>query len=136
MNNYAEMEGLWQGMNLAHQHNFHPIIVEGDSQIMIHMVTQIQLGITASRVATSWRPAARLELLEQWMKKKRATTFIHVKRENNKVTDLLANIGVEHDQVLQFGTINILHDQAQLQACTDLVHKEAHLPNAGDQQGH
>jgi len=38
MNNSAELEGLWQGMNLVHQHNFHPIIIEGDSQIMIHML--------------------------------------------------------------------------------------------------
>lgn len=64
------MEGLWQGMNLAHQHNFHPIIIEGDSQILIHMVTQIQLGITALRVGTSWRLVARIELIEQWMKNK------------------------------------------------------------------
>lgn len=58
------LEGLWQGMNLAYQHNFHPIIIEGDSKILIHMVTQIQLGTTAMRVATRWRLAARLELIE------------------------------------------------------------------------
>ena len=82
-------------MNLAHQHNFHPIIIEGDFQILIQMVTQIQLGTTASRVATSWRLAASLELTEKWMKNRRATSFIHVKRENNKVADILENIGVE-----------------------------------------
>jgi len=52
-NNSAKLEGLWQGMNLAHQHNFHPIIIEGDSQILIHMVTKIQMGTPAARVATS-----------------------------------------------------------------------------------
>lgn len=83
------------------------------------------MGTPASRVATSWRLAARIELIEQWMKNRRATTFIHVKRENNKVAGLLSNIGVEHDQVLQSGAINILNDQTQIQACTDLVHKEA-----------
>lgn len=88
------------------------------------MVTQTQIRTTASRVATSWRPVARLKLIEKWMKNRRATTFIHVKRENNKVADLLANIRVEHDQVLQSGTINILHDQTQLQACTSLLNLE------------
>lgn len=29
MNNSTELEGLWQGMNIAHQHNFHPIIIKG-----------------------------------------------------------------------------------------------------------
>lgn len=68
------------------------------------------------------------------MKNKRATTFIHVKRESKKVFDLLANTGVEHDQVLKSGTINILNDQTQLQECTNLVHKEAQLPDAGVHQ--
>ena len=84
-------------MNLAHQHNFHPIMIEGDSQILIHMVTQIQLGTIASRVSTSWRLVARLELIEQWMKNRQSTTFIYIKRENNKVADLSANIRFEHD---------------------------------------
>lgn len=132
MNNSTKIEGLWQSMNLAHQHNFHPIIIEGDSQILINMVTQIQLGSTASRVSKSWRLVTRLELIEQWMKNKRETTFIHVKRDNNKVADLLANIGVEQDQVLHSSIINILNDQSQLQACTDLVHKDAHLLDAGE----
>lgn len=96
------------------------------------MVTQIQLGSTTSKVAKSWRLVARIELIEQWMKNRRATTFIHVKRDKKKVGDLLANIGVEQDQVLHSGTIDILNDQSQLQYCIDLVHKDTHLPNAGD----
>jgi len=40
-NNSVELEGVWQGMNLVHQHNFHPLIIEGDSQNLINMVTQI-----------------------------------------------------------------------------------------------
>ena len=30
-NNSAELEGLWQGLNLTHLLNLSPIIVEGDS---------------------------------------------------------------------------------------------------------
>lgn len=65
----------------------------------------------------------------------RETTFIHVKRDNNKVANLLANIGVEQDQVLHFGTINILNDHTQLQACTDLVLNDAHPLDVGDNRG-
>ena len=119
-------------MNLTHQHNFHPIIIKGDSQILINMVSQIQQGSMTSRVAKRWRLMARLELIEKWMKNRRATTFTHVKGEKNKVEDLLANIGVEHDQVLHSGTINILNDQTQIQDCTDMVHKEAQLSDAGE----
>jgi len=133
-NNSAELEGLWQGMSLANQHNFHPVIIEEDSQILINMATQIQMGTPDSKVATSWRLEARLELIERQIKNKRAITFIHVKREGNKVVDLLANTGVKHDQVLQSGSINILNDKTQSQECTDLVHKEAQLLDAGVHQ--
>eukprot|EP00253_Pinus_taeda_P021887 PITA_21887 len=36
-NNSAELEGLWQGLVLAQVHNFFPLVVEGDSQIIINM---------------------------------------------------------------------------------------------------
>lgn len=84
-NNSAELEGLWQGLCLAHQHNFHPIIIEGDSQILINMATQIQQGSSASKVATSWRLAARLELIEKWLKNKRAITFNHVRERATRL---------------------------------------------------
>lgn len=41
-NNSTELEGLWQGMQLADQHNFYPILIEGDTQILINMATLIQ----------------------------------------------------------------------------------------------
>lgn len=61
------------------------------------MATQIQQGTSASKVAPSWRLVARLELIEQWLKSKRAITFNHVQREGNKVVDLLENTGVDYD---------------------------------------
>jgi len=53
MNNSAELEGLWQGMQLADQHNFYPILIEGDTQILLNMATLIQQGNVASQVAHS-----------------------------------------------------------------------------------
>lgn len=73
----------------------------------------------------------RLETIEKGIKNRRAITFIHVKRDSNKVVDLLANIGVEHDQILHYGLLNIIDDQNQLQICPYLVHKEAQPLDAG-----
>jgi len=78
-NNSAELEGLCLGMKLANQHNFYPILIEGDTQILINMVIQIQQGSLALRVANSWRLMTRLENIEKWIKYKKVITFIHVK---------------------------------------------------------
>ena len=40
-NNSAELEGLWKGLSLIHHYKFFPIIIEGDSQILINMVNQL-----------------------------------------------------------------------------------------------
>jgi len=39
-NNSTELEGLWQGLLLTQLHGFSPLIIEGDSQILINMVNQ------------------------------------------------------------------------------------------------
>jgi len=62
------------------------------------MDNQILQGIAAHKVAYSWRLAAHLELIEQWLLTNRAITFKHVKREGNKVADLLENLGVDSDR--------------------------------------
>lgn len=56
---------------------------------------------------------------------------MHVKKDSNKIVDLLANIGVDQDQILLYNPLNIIDDHNQLQICTDLVHKEAQPPDAG-----
>eukprot|EP00253_Pinus_taeda_P029276 PITA_29276 len=43
-NNVAELEGLWRGLNIAQKEGHTPLIVEGDSQIIINMATKIQQG--------------------------------------------------------------------------------------------
>jgi ribonuclease HI len=64
-NNSAELEGLWHGMQLAQLHNFFPIEIEGDFQIIINMISKILSGSLSSRVADSWRLMVRLELIAE-----------------------------------------------------------------------
>ena len=67
----------------------------------------------------------RLETIGKWIKDRKAIIFILVKRDSNKVVDLLANIGTIQDQILHYGLLDIIDDQNQLQICTDLVQQEA-----------
>eukprot|EP00253_Pinus_taeda_P002079 PITA_02079 len=52
-NNSAELEGLWQGLTLAWNLNLQPLVVEGDSQILIQMAKRLQNGSQASKIPTS-----------------------------------------------------------------------------------
>lgn len=63
-NNSAELEGLWQGLILAQDKGFFPLIIEGNSQIIINMVTKILQGSSSRKVSNSWRMEKRLELIE------------------------------------------------------------------------
>ena len=40
-NNAAEVEGLVQGIQMAKEYNWTPLIVQGDSQVVIHMETNV-----------------------------------------------------------------------------------------------
>ena len=107
-NNSAEMEGLWQGLILSQQFGFHPLEVEGDSQILICMANQLLNGTGAHKIANSWRLEARLEAIEHWLHTNHAIIFQHVKREGNKVADLLANTGVDNEDTLLSGDLDII----------------------------
>lgn len=92
-NNSTELEGLWQGLLLAQHHGFFPLVIEGDCQILINMAKQILQGTPTDKVVNSQRLVERLELIEQWLITNRTITFKHIRREGNKVVDLLANLG-------------------------------------------
>ena len=102
-NNSAELEGLWKGLFLSQHHNYFPIEIEGDSQILINAANQLLMGAPTSKVPESWRLAVRLELIEKWLKHNRAISFKHVKRSGNKLADLLENTGVDSPQILTYG---------------------------------
>jgi len=56
-NNSAELEGLWRGLKIAHEKSFFPLIIEGDSLIIIRMITKLMNGSPIHKVSNSWRMA-------------------------------------------------------------------------------
>lgn len=52
-NNSVELEGILQGLLLAKNNRFFPLIIEGDSQILINMINQILQGTLAHKVGSS-----------------------------------------------------------------------------------
>eukprot|EP00253_Pinus_taeda_P007130 PITA_07130 len=131
-NNSAELEGLWQGLTLAWNLNLQPLVMEGDSQILINMAKHLQNGSQANKIATSWRLEARLKDIEHLLRNNRVISFMHTKRGGNKVTDLLANIGVENASTLITGNTSIIPNFDQAQECARLIQNDIAAPDAGD----
>lgn len=94
-NNATKLEGIWRGLNLVQERGFFPLIVEGDSQIIINMASNLMQGSPVYKVSSIWRMATRLELLKQWLTNHQAISFKHIRREGNKLADFLANLGVD-----------------------------------------
>eukprot|EP00253_Pinus_taeda_P002560 PITA_02560 len=130
-NNAAELEGLWQGLSIARELNLYPLIVEGDSQIIINMATHIQNGSHTRKVAHSWRLEARLNNIDREMHQHRALSFLHTRREGNKTADLLANLGVECSRTLLTGNLDIIPNPQKAQECRSLIQSDVEFPDAG-----
>ena len=83
-----------QGVQIAIRNGWLPAIVEGDSRILIHMAQQMENGKSAKKVASSWRLTGRLEELLSLIVMYSALSFHHIRREANRVANLMVNVGV------------------------------------------
>lgn len=120
-NNFAELEGLRRGLQLAGEFNYYPLEMEGDSQILITMATKILNGTQVRNIATSWRLEARLENIASELQRNRAITFMHTRREGNKVADFMSNVGVETQHSFLTGAMNTILTNEKAQECSLLV---------------
>ena len=62
-NNVAELKGFLVGLVMAAQYGWFPIILEGDSQIILQMATTLLHGKMMNKVVDNWKMAHSLELL-------------------------------------------------------------------------
>ena len=61
MNNVAKLKGLMVGLSMAIQQGWLPIVLEGDSHLILQMVTKLLHGKLVSKVADNWKMAHSLE---------------------------------------------------------------------------
>jgi ribonuclease HI len=93
-NNVAELTGLLQGLLQAIALTSHQIILEGDSQIVIQLITKILHEGHPHKISPIWRLAELLEDFQNLLRHNISVIPSHVKRKENIVADLLANEGV------------------------------------------
>ena len=54
-----------------------------------------------------------MKSIEDWLVNNRALTFLHTRREGNRVADFLANVGVDSEHNLLTGTPETLQNEEQ-----------------------
>jgi ribonuclease HI len=86
-NNVVELWSLLRGIKLATDHDLHKLIVEGDSQIIIQLITKIIHGSHPLEVSPSWRLSGLLEDFKSLLQPNLTLIPSHVKREANKIVD-------------------------------------------------
>lgn len=106
---------------LAQVHGFFPLLIEGDSKILINMVNKILQGTPSNNLVNSWRLVERIELIEMWLSTHRVVNFKHICRDGNKVANILANIGVDSGISLPAGSLTTIANALQLKEYNDLV---------------
>ena len=97
----AKLKDLLVGLDMVAQHGWLPIILEGDSQIVLQMATKLLHGKPMSMVADNWKMAHSLDLLRGFLRAHSEVKIHHVKRKANKLADLLVNYGVYKKQEFQ-----------------------------------
>jgi ribonuclease HI len=112
-NNVVELLSLIKGLKVAINNHYQKVIVEGDSQIIIQLITKILHGDHPLKISPSWRLSGLLEDFGDLIHPSLTIIPSHVKRDTNKVADCLANEGVDTK-------LELIHWQANSSECTDL----------------
>eukprot|EP00253_Pinus_taeda_P010319 PITA_10319 len=94
-NNEMEFAALEHGLRIAKSRNFHNLIAEGDSSLVITTVQKLQRGIKANKAIKHWRLAKVTESIEELLRGLQGTVLHAIRRRANKVADYLANCGVD-----------------------------------------
>jgi len=87
--------------------------VEGDSQIIIQLITKILHGEHPLLISPNWRLLGLIEEFGALIHPRLTIVPSYVKRDENKVADCLANVGVDTKSEL-------IHWQANFSECTKL----------------
>ena len=112
---------MLQGIQLVVRNDWLPAIMEGDSRILIHMAQKLANGKSAEKVESNWRLARRMEDLRALILGFSVLSFQHVKREANRVADLMANVGVADVRDIRWGRLEDLEGEQWLPRCRQLA---------------
>jgi len=121
------------GLQWAIKQTWTPLVVEGDSKLIITLARMIQSGKRAEAIGKNWRMAARLGFLESILRNSPVITFHHVRRKANGVVDAFANHAMkQNDEVVECEWDDLTNPGLK-ERCSNLAHTDlSTAPAAGD----
>jgi ribonuclease HI len=128
-NNVAELTSLVRGLQSAVLHQFHRLIIEGDSQVIIQLISKILHGKPPCRISPSWRLSGLLEDFSDINNPNLTLIPSHVLREANKVADHLANEGIDANTEFIFYQASVSEETDLSRVCRDLARKDFAAPD-------
>ena len=120
-NNAAEIEGMIQGLEWVLENFLKPLIVEGDSQMVICLTSKLQNGSQSSKVSSSWCLEIHISILRSSLIQGKAISFTHVRRNDNKMAHFFPNMGVGACQRFRAQAWNMLLDMTTKSRCQYLI---------------
>ena len=82
-NNAAELEGMIAGLTIVDNNSILPVIVEGDSAIVLTLAAKLLHGTSVSKVTTSWRLDHGISCLDSLLQRMHTITFHHMRKKAN-----------------------------------------------------
>jgi hypothetical protein len=86
------------GLQAAKDQEIFPIIAEGDSQIVINLLSHLLNGADPEKISPRWRLMNGLLIIKSILQPQWVILPSHVRRSTNQVVDLLANYGVDLEE--------------------------------------
>lgn len=84
-----------QCLELLVQDNRQNVIIEADSELIINTVKKISWGSEPKKVSKHWRLIQVFQRIQLHLRGLHTISFYHVRRQTNKLADVLANQGVK-----------------------------------------
>ena len=82
------------------------------------MAKKLSSGQSVEKITTGWKLSSRMETSRCLISAHSALSFSHVRRETNKVADLLANLGAEGGGALRIGNMEDFENEDWAHNCS------------------
>ena len=126
----AELNGLLQGIKIAFTHALFPLVVEGDSALILNLANKLQNGTSSSKISYCWILAYDLQQFPELLAQLASINFQKVKRQSNSLADKISNWGDRSSMFLQNCTIDEILD-SQLRHVCELTSSKYITPDVG-----
>lgn len=98
-NNMIEFMAMETCLEILLRYNIQNVTIEVDSELVINSAKRINVGATPEKISEHWKLLQIYQRIQVHLRMFRTLALVHVHREANKMTDWLANEGVQNKNI-------------------------------------